>query len=81
MLTCREVTAKATRMIDGDLLFRERIAAHAHLFMCANCHRFARQLRALVDSLQVSGVREDDVSPELHARVMAARSAPPDSER
>ncbi len=51
MLTCQEVTAKASLMVDGQLGFRERIAVLLHLMMCANCRRFTRQFKALVFSM------------------------------
>ncbi len=51
MLTCQEVTAKASLMVDGELGFRERIAMRMHLMMCVNCRRFARQFEALVSSM------------------------------
>ncbi len=51
MLTCQEVTAKASLMVDGELGFRERIALRVHLMMCVNCRRFARQFKALVTSM------------------------------
>jgi len=51
VLTCQEVTAKASLMVDGQPGFRERIAVLLHLMMCANCRRFARQFKALVASM------------------------------
>ena len=51
MLTCQEVTAKASLMVDGELGFGERIGVFVHLMMCANCRRFARQFKALVASM------------------------------
>jgi len=51
VLTCQEVTAKASLMVDGELGFRERIAVRIHLMMCVNCRRFARQFQALVSSM------------------------------
>ncbi len=51
MLTCQEVTAKASLMVDGELGFRERMGVLMHLMTCANCRRFARQLKALVSSM------------------------------
>ena len=51
MLTCQEVAAKASSMIDGELGFWERAAVQLHLTMCTNCRRFTRQLKALVSSM------------------------------
>ncbi len=51
MLTCREVAEKASALVDGELDLRERIGLRLHLLMCANCRRFVRQFKTLVDSL------------------------------
>ncbi len=51
MLTCQEVTAKASLMVDGELGFRERMGVLMHLMTCANCRRFTRQFKALVFSM------------------------------
>ena len=85
MLTCQEVTAKASLMVDGELGFRERIAVRMHLMMCGNCRRFARQFEALVSSMASRNRLESEVfSPEFIDRVMqshdsarASSSSPP----
>ena len=70
MLTCQEVTAKASLMVDGELGFRERIAMRMHLMMCANCRRFARQFKALVSSMASHNRLESEaISPEFVDRV------------
>ena len=70
MLTCQEVTAKASLMVDGELGFRERIAMRMHLMMCANCRRFARQFKALVSSMASRNRLESEaISPEFVDRV------------
>jgi anti-sigma factor RsiW len=53
MLTCREVTGSASRLIDGELTFRERLGVRVHLVVCGHCRRFVRQLQRLVDSLSL----------------------------
>ncbi len=71
MLTCQEVTAKASLMVDGELGFRERIAVRMHLMMCVNCRRFARQFQALVSSMASRNRLESEtIVPELVDRVM-----------
>ena len=71
MLTCQEVTAKASLMVDGELGFRERIALRMHLMMCANCRRFARQFKALVASMASHNRLESEaISSEFVDRVM-----------
>ena len=71
MLTCQEVTAKASLMVDGELGFGERIGVFVHLMMCANCQRFARQFKALVASMASRNRLESEViSSEFVDRLM-----------
>ncbi len=71
MVTCQEVTAKASLMVDGELGIRERIAVRMHLMMCVNCRRFARQFQALVSSMASRNRLESEtIVPELVDRVM-----------
>ncbi len=71
MLTCQEVTAKASLMVDGELGFRERIAVRMHLMMCVNCRRFARQFQALVSSMASRNrLTAETIAPEFVDRVV-----------
>lgn len=76
MLTCKEVTEKASQRIDGDLNLREQIGVRIHLMMCVKCRSYYRQLSALVASL-ASGVRRSEERPsaEFVARVMTGIDA------
>ena len=71
MLTCQEVTEKASQNFDGELGFRDRIAERAHLMMCAKCRLFYRQFKALVMHLS-GGIRaeSDPPSPEFVQQVV-----------
>ena len=51
MLTCEEVTAKASAFVDGELSLRERAGIRLHLAICIHCRRFHRQLRLLIARL------------------------------
>ncbi len=76
MLTCQEVTAKASLMVDGELGFRERLALRMHLMMCANCRRFARQFKALVASMASRNRLESEAfPPEFIDRVMQSHDS------
>ena len=86
MLTCQEVTAKSSQIIDGELGFRERFAVRLHLLMCVKCRLYYKQFKALVGSLS-SGVKPEPEAPstEFVRRVVggvdALRDAsPPPSE-
>lgn len=71
MLTCREMTALGTRLLEGDLPLRTRLAARIHLAMCVHCRRFQRQLAMLVQALSLRGDAQA-VSGEFVDRVVAA---------
>jgi anti-sigma factor RsiW len=51
MLSCREVTERASDYLDRALPLRQRLAVRLHLFMCQHCRRYLRQLRAVVIAL------------------------------
>ena len=71
MLTCREVAAKASSMVDDELGFSERVGVKLHLMMCVNCRRFARQFKALVSSMASHKRSETgDISPDFVNVVM-----------
>lgn len=73
MLTCREVVARSSALLEGELGFRERLAVRLHLAMCKHCRRFLRQLTLLVESLRRrSGVHAAPVPAEFVERVMRA---------
>jgi predicted anti-sigma-YlaC factor YlaD len=85
MLTCREVTAKSSALLDGELGFRDRMAVRMHLAMCVHCRRFVRQLKVLLESMRMrAGSVSEPVAPEFVERVMrtldsAHRSEPDDT--
>ena len=80
MLTCREVAEKSSAMVDGELELRERVGLRFHLLMCANCRRFVRQFKSLVDSL---GLRSEpgsqSASPEFVRQTMQTLDSARDS--
>jgi len=45
MLTCRDLVAQSSDLLDGELSLRQRISVRAHLAICFRCRRFIRQLR------------------------------------
>lgn len=52
MLRCREVTEKASRYLDHELGWSDRMQMRIHLMMCRHCARYVRQLKAVVELLQ-----------------------------
>ncbi len=72
MLSCRDVTERASAQVDGESTLPERLALGLHLMMCAPCRRFMRQWRCLVAAL---GRRSASPTPAVDeafiARVLA----------
>ncbi|MFV2090175.1 MAG: zf-HC2 domain-containing protein [Pseudomonadales bacterium] len=80
MLTCQEVTAKASQKVDGELGFRDRIAVRAHLMMCVKCRLYFKQFKALVTSLSGGNHTEPEPpSPEFVQRVVSDLNAARDA--
>ncbi|NWL78891.1 anti-sigma factor [Pseudomonas taiwanensis] len=69
MLTCKELVARSSELLDGELSFRERMAVRRHLVLCRNCRRFIKQMRltqAVVRQLpETPGAEVDDLAAHL----------------
>ena len=71
MLTCQQVTARATALLEDELSFRERLSIRLHLAMCVHCRRFLRQLRRLIARMHRQE-REHPASEQFVAQVLNA---------
>ena len=47
MLSCRDLTQRASLIVDGELPAAERFGVRVHLLICTHCRRFLKQLRGL----------------------------------
>ncbi|AYF85773.1 zf-HC2 domain-containing protein [Pseudomonas sp. JS3066] len=69
MLTCKELVARSSELLDGELSFRERMAVRRHLMLCRNCRRFIKQMKltqAVVRLLpEGQGAEVDDLAAHL----------------
>lgn len=45
MLRCRDVTERASDLLEGGLPLRERLALRMHLAICSMCRAYLDQLR------------------------------------
>lgn len=45
MLRCRDVTERASELLDGSLPLRARLALRLHLAICSMCRNYIDQLR------------------------------------
>ncbi|MEH6566033.1 MAG: zf-HC2 domain-containing protein [Halopseudomonas sp.] len=68
MLTCRDLVARSSDLLDGELGLRQRLALRAHLAVCFRCRRFIRQLRV---TQRVIRQLPDAPLPELERLVSA----------
>jgi hypothetical protein len=51
MLSCREVTQRASAFLDRELRFSVRLQIRLHLLMCRFCSEYMRQLRQVINTL------------------------------
>ncbi|WAG80463.1 zf-HC2 domain-containing protein [Metapseudomonas furukawaii] len=70
MLTCKELVARSSDLLDGQLGFRERLAVRRHLVLCRNCRRFIKQMK-----LAQAVVRQMPDEPPADADDLAERLA------
>ena len=52
MLNCREITQRASDVLDGTLPWPVRLQVRLHVMMCRFCREYVRQLSLVVRSLQ-----------------------------
>jgi predicted anti-sigma-YlaC factor YlaD len=78
MLTCKEASHLVSREQDRPLRFNERLGLRMHLWMCANCRRFERQiglmrrlLRQAVRSAETEAT-DTQLSTEARERIRQA---------
>ena len=45
MLSCKEIVKQASKNIDAELIWHERMGLKIHLMMCKSCSRYAKQLK------------------------------------
>jgi predicted anti-sigma-YlaC factor YlaD len=45
MLSCKELVALSSDLLDARLSLRQRVAVRLHLAMCGRCRRFIRQMK------------------------------------
>lgn len=77
MLSCKQASQLVSQALDRPLTWRERWALRLHLWMCAACRRFNRQLalirlvvgRMLSETEQNGNLR---LSPEARLRMTKA---------
>lgn len=64
MLTCKQLVALSSDLLDAQLSGRQRLAVQVHLMMCGRCRRFVRQMRL---SQQLLRVWPESLNPDTQA--------------
>lgn len=52
MLSCKDVSERASRWLDREMGLWERLQLRAHLAICVHCRRYLAQLKAAVAALR-----------------------------
>jgi len=60
MLTCHEMSERASELLEGRARWPDRMAARVHLLMCRFCREYFRQLRVTIATIR--RVRPPDVT-------------------
>lgn len=78
MLTCKDASRLVSEGQERKLGFRERLGLRLHLWMCAQCRRFERQIQLLRRALQRMAAQTDveaqttSLTPEARERIRKA---------
>ncbi|RWU25047.1 anti-sigma factor [Pseudomonas alkylphenolica] len=75
MLRCKELVARSSDYLDGQLTLGENLLARQHLLFCKNCRCFIKQMRltqATIKALPEAPV--DDVEKIVQRMTAAQRS-------
>lgn len=78
MLSCREISERASDLIEGRTSWRVRAEARLHLLMCRHCSRYIEQLKLTMRALRGARPSEPmvDVDKVLDAIDRADRKSP-----
>ena len=78
MLSCKDVSERASAMIDGELSVWDTMRMRLHLAMCKGCSTFMTQMRATKAMIDTAATAPDDdadtdaqvsdILSRLHAR-------------
>jgi predicted anti-sigma-YlaC factor YlaD len=71
-LTCGQVMAVLSDVIDGGIAPAVAVQVEAHVAGCGQCARFGQQFVALLTTMREQLARPDEVPADVLARVRAA---------
>ncbi len=73
MLSCKDVTEKASDYLDHKLPLRTRLGMRLHLFMCVRCRQYLHQLHTTVRTLSLLGERRQASEQEIESTLETLR--------
>ncbi|TDF77623.1 anti-sigma factor [Pseudomonas sp. H9] len=76
MLSCKELVARSSDYLDGQLTLGEKLLARQHLLFCKNCRRFIKQLRLTQATIQALPEAPVDDVDEIVQRITRAQQPP-----
>ncbi|WP_431483792.1 anti-sigma factor family protein [Pseudomonas solani] len=77
MLNCRELVARSSDYIDGQLGFVQRLGVRQHLLICPHCRRFLAQLNLTREVLRQLPEATPEGDEKLTERLARARQEAP----
>jgi glutaredoxin 3 len=80
MLSCKDLSLKASDYLDGDLPPRLRLEIRLHMFLCTSCRRYLRQLRLAVGALSLHARTDIDTDEDRILRLLPASRQPSGSD-
>jgi len=72
MLTCKELVARSSDYLDGQLTLGENLLARQHLLFCKSCRRFIKQMRLTQATIKVLPEAPVDDVDEIVQRMSEA---------
>ncbi len=81
MLSCRDVTDRASDYLDEELGLRTRLLVAMHILACRHCRRFVDQITATIRLVRRSGdeLPSKDLEDGLVAKLRERRTSPSDA--
>ncbi|MHC2145163.1 anti-sigma factor family protein [Pseudomonas sp. 210_17 TE3656] len=73
MLTCKELVARSSDYLDGELPLGEKLLARQHLLFCKSCRRFIKQMRLTQATIKALPEAPVDDIDEIVQRMTDAR--------
>ena len=70
MHSCREVSERASALLDGEVGFFERLQLRLHLRLCSACRRYVQQMSRVAQTLR--GLPPAALTPQDETRLLEA---------